>query len=79
MGDKTIEAPLDAVTFWKNHTVTNDWRITKDGYNEEYLTDKTVEEIKSRLQELITEKVEEPLVAQNVIMDFGSTWWFNNQ
>lgn len=66
MGDKTIEAPLEAVTYWKNHTVTNDWRITKD-YDEEYLTDKTVEEIKSRLQELITEKVGEPLVAQNVI------------
>tara|TARA_E500000178_G_C16921209_1_gene707321 strand:- start:318 stop:1217 length:900 start_codon:yes stop_codon:yes gene_type:complete len=70
MGDKTQPAPLEAVTYWKNHTETNDWYITIDGYEtqgtKEVLNDKTVEEVKARLDELVTERVGEPLTAQDV-------------
>lgn len=68
--DKTQPAPLEAITYWKNHTETNDWYITIDGYEtqgtKEVLDDKTVEEVKARLDELVTERVGEPLTAQDV-------------
>jgi hypothetical protein len=70
MIDKTKPAPIEAVTYWNNHTVTNDWYITIDGYEtqgtKEVLNNKTVEEIKARLDELVTERVGEPLVSSDV-------------
>jgi len=70
MIDKTKPAPIEAVIYWNNHTVTNDWYITIDGYEtqgtKEVLNNKTVEEIKARLDELVTERVGEPLASQDV-------------
>ena len=70
MADKTKPAPIEAVTHWKNHTETNDWYLTIDGYEtqgtKEVLNDKTVEEVKARLDELVTERVGDPLISEDV-------------
>ena len=65
--DKTKPAPLKAVTFWNNYTETNDWIIEKANNQREYLNNKTIEEVKARIAELIEGLVGEPLVAQDVI------------
>ncbi len=68
--DKTKPAPLKAVTFWNNYTETNDWYITVGGYGElgkrEDLENKTVEEVKARIAELIEEWLGDPLISQDV-------------
>lgn len=65
--DKTKPAPLKAVTFWNNYTETNDWLIEKANNQREYLNNKTIEEVKARIVELIEELAGEPLVSQDVI------------
>lgn len=66
-GDRTIPVPIEIVTFYNNHTVTNDWKIEKANNQKEYLNNKTIEEVKDRLKEILTELVGEPLVSQDVI------------
>lgn len=49
MGDKTIDAPLDAVTFWNDYTVTNTWKLSHNDESQDggdIYEDKTEEEIK---------------------------------
>jgi len=48
MGDRTKPAPIEAVTFWKDYTETNTWKLTHDFSEElgDIYEDKTQEEIK---------------------------------
>ena len=63
--NKSEPAPTEAVTYWNNYTVTNDWKIER-GSAEEYFNDKTVEEVKARVIEIVDRDLGEPLVSQNV-------------
>ena len=69
MGDKTIEAPLEAVTFWNNHTETNKWILFHDNSKEggDIHEDKTEEEIKELISTLSKEFIGDVLESVHAI------------
>ena len=72
-GDKTKPAPLDAVTFWNDYTVTNTWKLShndsKDGGD--IYEDKTEEEIKEIVSTIAKDFFGDVLESTNTIpVDF---------
>ena len=69
MGDKTIEAPLEAVTFWNNYTETNKWILFHDNSKEDgdIHEDKTEEEIKELISTLSKEFIGDVLESAHAI------------
>ena len=72
-GDRTIPAPLDAVTFWNDYTVTNTWKLTHNDSEEDgdIYEDKTEEEIKEIVSVIAKDFFGDVLESTNTIpVDF---------
>ena len=67
--DNTVEAPLEAVTYWKNHTVTNSWILFHDNSKDggDLHEDKTEEEIKEIISTLSKEFIGDVLKSAHAI------------
>ena len=73
MGDKTIDAPLNAVTFWNDYTVTNTWKLTHNDSEEagDIYEDKTEEEMKEIVSTIAKDFFGDVLESTNTIpVDF---------
>ena len=72
-GDKTKPAPLDAVTFWNDYTVTNTWKLTHNDSEEDgdIYENKTEEEIKEIVSTIAKDFFGDVLESTNTIpVDF---------
>ena len=72
--DKTVEAPLEAVMYWKNYTVTNTWKLSHSHESQDggdIYEDKTEEEIKEIVSTIAKDFFGDVLESTNTIpVDF---------
>lgn len=64
--DKTQPAPLEAVTYWKNHIEEDDYMLIHNDIVTN-LEDVTLNEVKAKVQELIDKEFEDPLIEAGVV------------
>lgn len=64
--DKTKPAPVEAVTYWKNHIEEDDYMLIHNDIVTN-LEDVTLNEVKAKVQELIDKEFEDPLIEAGVV------------